>query len=185
MALLHTPNCDFGRKIPPFALTGIDGKIHDLDAIHGLNGTLVMFICNHCPYVKAIITRLVADVKVLQDEGIGVAAIMPNATEIVEADNLDNMAVFAKTHGFTFPYLIDETQEVALAFDAVCTPDFFGFNTDDELHYRGRLDQSGSKLAMNNPRRELVEAMRMIIQTGQGPNDQIASIGCSIKWRVA
>ena len=140
MALVHTPICDFGWNPPTFMLPGIDGKTYYQDAVRGPNGTLLMFICNHCPYVKAVVTRLVADVKALQDEGVGVAAIMPNATEIVEADSFDNMKLFAKTHGFTFPYLIDQTQETAKAYGAVCTPDFFGFNSDDELQYRGRLD---------------------------------------------
>ena len=185
MVLVRTPICDFGWGPPTFALPGIDGKIYDLDTVRGPNGTLLMFICNHCPYVKAVVTRLVADVKVLQDEGIGVAAIMPNAKEIVEADTFDNMKVFAKTDGFTFPYLIDETQETAAAYEAVCTPDFFCFNADDQLQYRGRLDNSGAKPAPDGARRELVEAMRTIIQTGQGPLDQIASMGCSIKWRAA
>ena len=185
MALMHTPLCDFGWNPPTFMLPGIDGKTYDQDAVRGPNGTLLMFICNHCPYVKAVVTRLVADVRALQDEGVGVAAIMPNATEIVEADSFDNMKMFAKTHGFTFPYLIDQTQETAKAYGAVCTPDFFGFNSDDELQYRGRLDESGAKPAEDSPRRELLDAMRTIIQTGRGPDDQIASMGCSIKWRGA
>ena len=185
MALVHTPICDFGWKPPAFMLPGIDGKIYDLETIRGPYGTLLMFICNHCPYVKAVITRLVADVKAVQDTGIGVAAIMPNATELVEADSFDNMKVFAETHQFTFPYLIDETQETALAYDAVCTPDFFGFNAEDELQYRGRLDESGAKPAADGARRELLEAMRAIIKTGQGPGAQNASMGCSIKWRAA
>ena len=185
MTLVHTPLCDFGWNPPTFMLPGIDGKTYDQEAVRGPNGTLLMFICNHCPYVKAVVTRLVADVKALQDEGVGVAAIMPNATEIVEADSFDNMKLFAKTHGFTFPYLIDQTQEIAKAYGAVCTPDFFGFNADNELQYRGRLDESRAKPAVDNARRELLDAMRAIIQTGRGPDDQIASMGCSIKWRVA
>ena len=185
MALVHTPLCDFGWNPPTFMLPGIDGKTYDQEAVRGSNGTLLMFICNHCPYVKAVVTRLVADVKALQDEGVGVAAIMPNATEIVEADSFDNMKMFAKTHGFTFPYLIDQTQETAKAYGAVCTPDFFGFNADDELQYRGRLDESRAKPTVDSARRELLDAMRAIIQTGRGPDDQIASMGCSIKWRVA
>ena len=185
MTLVHTPLCDFGWNPPTFMLLGIDGKTYDQEAVRGPNGTLLMFICNHCPYVKAVVTRLVADVKALQDEGVGVAAIMPNATEIVEADSFDNMKLFAKTHGFTFPYLIDQTQETAKAYGAVCTPDFFGFNADDELQYRGRLDESRAKPAVDSARRELLDAMRAVIQTGRGPDDQIASMGCSIKWRVA
>ena len=185
MALIQAPICNFGWKPPAFTLPGIDGNTYDLDAIRGPNGTLLMFICNHCPYVKAVVRRLVVDVKTMQDEGIGVAAIMPNATELVEADSFDHMKVFAKTHRFTFPYLLDETQETARAYDAVCTPDFYGFNADDELQYRGRLDEFGLKPVADATRRELVEAMRAIIQTGQGPSDQNASMGCSIKWRTA
>ena len=147
MPLVHTPICDFGWSPPAFMLPGIDGKTYDQDAVRGPNGTLLMFICKHCPYVKAVVTRLVSDVRALQDEGVGVAAIMPNATEIVEADSFDNMKMFAKTHGFTFPYLFDQTQETAKAYGAVCTPDFFGFNSDDELQYRGRLDESRAKPA--------------------------------------
>lgn len=185
MALIHTPVCNFGWKAPAFDLSGIDGKSYDLNTIRGAKGTLLMFICNHCPYVKAVITRLVEDVKVLQSEGIGVAAIMPNATELVEADSPENMKSFSEAHGFTFPYLIDETQEFARTYDAVCTPDFFGFNSADELQYRGRLDESGLEPATENTQRELLEAMRLIAETGQGPRDQIASMGCSIKWRTS
>ena len=185
MALIQTPICNFGWKPPAFTLPGIDESNYDLDAIRGPNGLLLMFICNHCPYVKAVVTRLVVDVKTMQDEGIGVAAIMPNATELVEADSFDHMKVFAKTHQFTFPYLLDETQETARAYDAVCTPDFFGFNANDELQYRGRLDEFGLKPVVDGARRELVEAMLAIIQTGKGPGDQNASMGCSIKWRKA
>ena len=180
----HTPICNFGWKAVSFELSGVDGNSYDLASVRGSKGTLLMFICNHCPYVKAIITRLVEDVKVLQNEGIGVAAIMPNATELVEADSVDNMKIFAETHGFTFPYLIDETQEFSLAYDAVCTPDFFGFNADDELQYRGRLDEASLEPANKETRRELLEAMRSIAETGRGPRDQIASMGCSIKWRA-
>ena len=179
------PVCDFGWKAIDATLPGVDGREHRLFDLAGPNGLVVAFICNHCPYVKAVVTRLVADVKALQDEGVGVAAIMPNATEIVEADSFDNMKLFAKTHGFTFPYLIDQTQETAKAYGAVCTPDFFGFNADNELQYRGRLDETRAKPAVDNARRELLDAMRAIIQTGRGPDDQIASMGCSIKWRVA
>ena len=184
MALMHTPICNFGWKPPAIALLSVDGRVYDLDAIRGPNGTLLMFICNHCPYVKAVVTRLVIDVKEMQGEGIGVAAIMPNDTELIEADSFDHMKVFSKTHGFTFPYLLDETQETARAYNAVCTPDFFGFNSDDELQYRGRLDECGLKPPTDSTRRELLEAMRSIIKTGQGPDDQEASIGCSIKWRA-
>lgn len=183
MALLHSPICDFGWTPPPFKLTGTDGRDYGLDDVRGTKGTLLMFICNHCPYVKAVVTRLVEDVKTLQNEGIGAAAIMPNATEIVEADSFENMKAFASAHGFTFPYLIDETQDTARGYDAVCTPDFFGFNADNELQYRGRLDESGAEPAADGGRRELLEAMRAVAATGRGPENQTASMGCSIKWR--
>ncbi len=181
----HTPICDFGWKAPAFELSGIDGKSYDLPSVRGSQGTLLMFISNHCPYVRAVITRLVEDINILQNEGIGVAAIMPNATELVEADSFDNMKMFAKTHRFTFPYLIDQTQDTARDYKAVCTPDFFGFNADDELQYRGRLDESGLKPADDRTPRELLEAIRSIAKTGQGPKHQIASMGCAIKWRTS
>ena len=184
MGLVETPICNFGWKALDFELMGVDGNAYKLNDISGAKGTLLMFICNHCPYVKAVITRLVEDVKVLQEEGIGVAAIMSNATEQVEADSFGNMQIFSETHGFTYPYLIDETQDVARAYDAVCTPDFFGFNVDNELQYRGRIDGAGLKPASKETRRELLEAMRLIAETGRGPHEQIASMGCSIKWRT-
>lgn len=183
MALVHTPICDFGRPAPAFRLSGIDGRDHSLDNVCGANRTLIMFICNHCPYVKAVTDRLVADVQVLQADGIGVAAIMPNATELVAADSFDNMKAFASRHGFTFPYLIDETQEVARAYDAVCMPDFFGFDADDGLQYRGRLDESGIRPAPEGARCELLDAMLDVARMGRGPAEQTASMGCSIKWR--
>ncbi len=183
MSLVHTPICDFGWKPPGFNLQGIDGKPYRLDDIRGTTGTLIMFICNHCPYVKAIASRLVDDVTTLQSMGIGVAAIMPNAMELVKADSVDNMKAFSRAHGFTFPYLVDETQDVARAYDAVCTPDFFGFNAEDELQYRGRFDELGTRPATNGVRHELLEAMTAVAETGRGPDEQTASMGCSIKWR--
>ena len=184
MVLTKTPICNFGEKAKPFNLKGTDNKIYNLEDLKGEKGTLVMFICNHCPYVKAVITRLLDDARVLQEEGIGVAAIMSNATEQVEADSFENMQIFAEKHGFTFPYLIDETQDVARTYDAVCTPDFFGFNADNALQYRGRIDEAGLKPASEDTPRELLEAMRLIAKTGSGPHEQIASMGCSIKWRT-
>ncbi len=184
MGLVETPICNFGWEALDFELKGVDGNAYKLDDISGTNGTLLMFICNHCPYVKAVIKRLVEDVGVLQKEGIGVAAIMSNATEQVEADSYENMQIFAETHGFTFPYLIDETQDVARTYDAVCTPDFFGFNAGNALQYRGRIDEAGLKPASEDTRRELLEAMRLIAETGRGPHEQVASMGCSIKWRA-
>ena len=178
------PVCNFGWSATDFSLQSTQGAKFTLKDSRGPNGLLVMFICNHCPYVKAVITRLIEDARVLQEEGIGVAAIMSNATEQVEADSFENMQIFAESHGFTFPYLIDETQDVARTYDAVCTPDFFGFNVDSGLQYRGRIDEAGLKPAAEETRRELLEAMRLIAETGRGPHEQIASMGCSIKWRA-
>ncbi len=180
---VHTPICDFGWKAPAFELQGIDDGTYSLAGVAGDNGTLVMFICNHCPYVKAVAERLVEDVKTLQENGIGVIAIMSNDPDYDAEDSFDNMKLFSDRHGFTFPYVIDETQDVARAYDAVCTPDFFGFNADLELQYRGRLDESGRNPAPPGARRELVEAMLQVAETGRGPEQQTASMGCSIKWR--
>jgi len=180
---VSTPICDFGWKAVDFDLPGIDGRRYTLDDVSGEKGTLVMFICNHCPYVKAIAERLVADVKELQAAGIGVIAVMSNDPDYNSEDSFDNMKLFAEEHGFTFPYVIDETQDIARAYDAVCTPDFFGFNADFELQYRGRLDESGRNPAPDGARRELLEAMMRVADTGSGPAEQTASMGCSIKWR--
>ena len=182
---VSTPICDFGWNAPDFQLKGTDGKIYTLADIQGPNGTLVMFICNHCPYVKAIADRLAADAKALQDKGIGVIAIMSNDPDYNKEDSFDNMIAFARDNGFTFPYVIDETQNIARAYDAVCTPDFFGFNSDMELQYRGRLDESRNQPAPAGARRELLEAMTQVAETGRGPEEQTASMGCSIKWREA
>ena len=179
---METPVCDFGWKALDFSLKGTDAKTYTLEDIRGPRGTLVMFICNHCPYVKAILDRLVRDAKELQDSWIGVIAIMANDPNEYAEDSFDNMAVVAGDNGFTFPYVIDETQDVARAYDARCTPDFFGFNAELELQYRGRLDASG-KEAAPDARRELFEAMAQVAETGKGPAQQTASIGCSIKWR--
>ena len=178
-----TPICDFGQKAIDFDLLGIDGQRHSLQAVRGLRATVIMFICNHCPYVKAIANRLSEDVRFLQDQGVGVIAIMSNDSADYPEDSFDNMKVFAQTHGFTFPYVIDETQETGHAYDAKCTPDFFGYNADLELQYRGRLDDSAQNTPKPDSKRELVEAMQQIINTGKGPEQQIPSIGCSIKWR--
>ena len=180
---METPVCDFGWKPPDFSLPGIDGETHTLDTVKGPKGTLVMFICNHCPYVKAVLDRIVRDAKELQDLGIGVIAIMSNDPGAYGEDSFDNMGVVAREKGFTFPYAFDETQEVAKAYDAVCTPDFFGFNADLELQYRGRLDASRKETAPADARPELFEAMKQVTETGKGPLEQIPSIGCSIKWR--
>lgn len=180
---VETPLCDFGWPAPDFRLPGIDGKLWSLSDIRGPRGTLVMFICNHCPYVQAIVDRLVRDVRDLQALGIGVAAIMSNDTLAYPEDSFDNMKLFAASHGFTFPYLFDESQDVARAYDAVCTPDFFGFDKDLGLQYRGRLDASKRVAGPSDARRELFEAMSQVAETGRGPAEQIASMGCSIKWK--
>jgi peroxiredoxin len=174
--------CPFGWKARDFALKGVDGKTYSLAAIRGPKGTLVVFICNHCPYVKASIDRIVAEARALRDIGIGTIAIMPNDTETYAEDSFEKMKLFSAKHSFTFPYVIDETQEVARAYNAQCTPDFLGFNAQDELQYRGRLDASRTTLVAN-ARRELFEAMKQVAETGHGPEQQIPSMGCSIKWK--
>ena len=183
MVAMQTPVCDFGWKPTDFSLRGTDAKTYTLEDVRGPRGTLVMFICNHCPYVKAILDRLVRDAKELQDSGIGVIAIMANDPNEYAEDSFGNMAAVARDNGFTFPYVIDETQDVARAYDARCTPDFYGFNAELELQYRGRLDASGKEPAPPDARRELFEAMAQVAETGKGPAQQTASIGCSIKWR--
>jgi peroxiredoxin len=182
VALTQTGICDFGWKARDFLLKGVDGKTYSLADVRGRAGTLVVFICNHCPYVRAVIGRLVEEAKALDAIGIGTIAIMPNDTRSYPEDSFENMKAFAKQHGFTFPYVIDETQAVARAYGAQCTPDFFGFNARDELQYRGRLD-AGRPGAPARGRRELFEAMTQVAQTGDGPREQTASMGCSIKWR--
>jgi peroxiredoxin len=180
--MASTGICDFGWIARDFALEGVDGKTWSLADVRGDKGTLVAFICNHCPYVKAVIGRFVDEAKALQEIGIGTIAIMPNDTRTYGEDSFDNMQAFAARHGFTFPYVIDETQDVARAYAAQCTPDFFGFNAADELQYRGRLDASRTTL-VPGARRELYEAMKQVAETGRGPAEQLASMGCSIKWR--
>ena len=182
MARTETPVCDFGRLAPDFRLKGVDGKTWTLNEARGNNGLLVMFICNHCPYVKAVRDRIIRDVRELKDLGINSVAIMSNdPTDYVE-DSFDNMKTVAQELNFPFPYLYDESQGVAKAYGAVCTPDFFGYNKDLELQYRGRLDES-RKDPVPDARRDLFEAMKQVAQTGQGPKDQIPSMGCSIKWK--
>ena len=176
------PICDFGRPALDFDLEGTDGKRYGLQDVKGANGLLVMFICNHCPYVKAILERLVRDTGELKSHGVGSVGIMPNDTQSYPDDSFDSMKRVAERYGFPFPYVIDRTQEVARAYEAVCTPDFFGFNKDLELQYRGRLDVSRTT-PVANARRELFEAMLGIARTGRGPEEQTASLGCSIKWR--
>ena len=177
-----TPICQFGTKAIPFSLEGIDKKTYNLEEVKGKNGTLVIFICNHCPYVKGVIDRLVKDITNLQQKGIGCVAIMSNDVKNYPEDSFENMKKFSKKNNFTFPYLYDETQEVAKAYGAVCTPDFFGYNKDLELQYRGRLDNAGIS---GEPlkEKELLNAFHQIIKTGKGPKEQRASMGCSIKWK--
>ena len=177
-----TPICQFGTKAISFSLNGVDKQIYSLEQIKGKNGTLVFFICNHCPYVTGVIDRLVSDIENLQKKGIGCVAIMSNDAKKYPEDSFDNMKKFSKDNNFTFPYLYDETQEVAKAYGAVCTPDFFGYNKDLELQYRGRLDNSGIS---GEPlkEKELLKAFDQIIKEGKGPKEQKASMGCSIKWK--
>lgn len=180
------PVCDFDWPAPDFTLMDtVSGGQLNLADCAGERGTLVMFICNHCPYVLAVLDRIVRDAKELQAMGIGVVAISSNDVAAYPQDGPDHMSTLAQEHGFTFPYLYDETQEVARAYDAACTPDFFGFNAQGGLQYRGRLDASRKEAAEPDVRRDLFEAMAQIAQTGQGPREQIASMGCSIKWKDA
>jgi len=179
------PVCNFGWQAPAFVLPGVDGKTYSLEQMRGPNGTLVMFICNHCPYVKAVIDRIVRDANELRPLGVSVVAISANDAEHYPEDSFHNMKRFAAAHRFTFPYLHDESQDVARAYGAACTPDFFGFNDKLQLQYRGRLDESRKEAAPAGVRRDLFEAMKQVAETGKGPRDQIASIGCSIKWKAA
>jgi peroxiredoxin len=182
MVSLQTPVCDFGRPAIDFSLPGVDGNLWTLEDCRGEKGLLVMFICNHCPYVKAILDRLVRDVRELRDLGVNSVAIMSNDPTQYEEDSFRNMQRVAEKHEFPFPYLLDETQIVARAYGAVCTPDFFGYNADLELQYRGRLDASRKEAAPADARRDLFEAMKQVAETGKGPEQQIPSMGCSIKW---
>ena len=185
MASLETPICDFGRPAPDFSLPGVDGKQWTRQQCAGEKGLVVMFICNHCPYVKAVRERLVRDMAELEKIGVGGVAIMANDTVEYPDDSFENMRAVAKQFGFGFPYLLDESQDVARAYGAVCTPDFFGYNADLQLQYRGRLDAARLDPPAADTRRDLVEAMRQVADTGQGPAEQIASMGCSIKWKAA
>lgn len=184
MASLETPVCDFGWKAVDFDLRGVDGKRYNLASVQGENGLLVMFICNHCPYVKAVRDRIIRDVKELAEHGVGTIAIMSNDPADYPEDSFENMIKVAQEYAYPFPYVMDETQEIAKAYGAVCTPDFFGFNNKLELQYRGRLDASRKEAAPADVRRDLFEAMVQVAKTGLGPKEQIPSIGCSIKWRA-
>lgn len=178
-----TPVCEFGWKAPAFELPATDGRRYSLADIRGPNGTLVMFICNHCPYVQAVLDRIIRDARDLARLGIGVVAISSNDATTYPEDSFDNMRRVAERERFPFPYLYDESQEVARAYGAVCTPEFFGFDADLGLQYRGRLDESRREPGPVDARRELYEAMREITESGQGPRQQIPSMGCSIKWK--
>jgi peroxiredoxin len=184
MVALNPPVCDFGQAAIDFDLPGTDGKRHTLASCRGPNGLLVMFICNHCPYVKAIIDRVIRDCRELAEQGIGCVAIMSNDVTVYPEDSPKSMADWASELAFPFPYLYDESQAIARAYGAVCTPDFFGYNARLELQYRGRLDASGRNPAPADARRELYEAMGEIARSGNGPREQFASIGCSIKWHI-
>jgi peroxiredoxin len=182
---VFTPICDFGWPAPDFSLPGIDGQVWTPARAMGPKGLLVMFICNHCPYVQAIADRLARDCQDLQAIGVGSIAVMSNDTAQYPDDSFENMKIFSEKHGFSFPYVIDESQDVARAYQAVCTPDFFGFDAKLGLQYRGRLDSSARNPAPPDARRELYLAMKAVAETGRGPSDQTPSMGCSIKWRNA
>ena len=179
-----TPVCDFGTPAPRFSLEGVDGKVWTLGDCAGPNGLLVMFICNHCPYVKAINEKLVRDTRQLMELGVNSVAIMSNDPTDYPEDSFENMQRVVEEFGYPFPYLVDPDQQVAQAYGAVCTPDFFGYDAGLELQYRGRLDESGRQTDTGEVRRDLYLAMKQVAETGQGPEEQVASIGCSIKWRA-
>ena len=180
---VQTPICDFGKKALPFELNSTDNKIISLEDIKGKNGTLIMFICNHCPYVKAITKEMVEDCAELKKIGVNSVAICSNDSVNYPEDSFENMIKFSNENKFSFPYLIDETQEVAKAYDAVCTPDFFGYNKNLELQYRGRLRELKNYVPVKNGDSELLQAMKKVAESGEGPRDQIPSAGCSIKWK--
>ena len=182
MVSLQSPVCDFGQPVIDFALPGVDGKTWHMQDCMGENGLLVMFICNHCPYVKAILDRLVRDTRELKALGINSVAIMSNDPTDYAEDSFENMQAIAQQMDFPFPYLLDESQAVAKAYGAVCTPDFFGYNRSGELQYRGRLDESRKEAADPSVRRDLFEAMKEVAETQKGPAEQLSSMGCSIKW---
>ena len=185
--LLDSSICDFNRKMPDFTLPDLDGRPVSIAQSYGENGLLVAVICNHCPYVKAVIARLVADAGALAAHGVATVAVMPNDFHAYPDDRPELMKTFAGAHKFSFPYLLDESQEMARAYGAVCTPDFFGFNADGGLQYRGRLDDLGAKQTAPAEKvvrkTELLDAMRIVAQSGRGPAQQTASMGCSIKWK--
>jgi peroxiredoxin len=183
MVSLQPPVCEFGLPAIDFNLPGVDGRNWSLEECKGEKGLLVMFICNHCPYVKSIRERIIRDVNELRPYGIHAVAIMSNDPAEYEEDSFDNMRSVARRYDYPFPYLLDESQQVAKAYGAVCTPDFFGYNAEMQLQYRGRLDESRKETAPEDVRRDLFEAMRLVAMSGEGPQAQIPSMGCSIKWR--
>ena len=182
MASINPPVCDFGWQAQHFSLPDVDGHMVALHAAKGKNGLLVMFICNHCPYVKAILPRLIADVRELKMLDVNTVAIMSNDPSDYPEDSLENMQKIAREMNFPFPYLLDASQQIAKNYGAVCTPDFFGFNNQLQLQYRGRFDESSKDTAPESTR-ELFMAMKLVAETGSGPREQVASIGCSIKWK--
>ena len=182
MALTKTPICDFGKKAENFNLKSTENKMISLNDVKGENGTLIMFICNHCPYVLATIKEVVKNCKELENNGIKSVAIMSNDQKVYEEDSFENMIQFAKDNEFNFPYVIDETQEIGKAYGAVCTPDFFGYNKNLELQYRGRIRELKDLKPVQNGESELLNAMKLISKTGNGPKEQFPSMGCSIKW---
>jgi len=182
MALTKTPICNFGEKAKHFNLLSTENSNISLEDIKGKKGTLIMFICNHCPYVKAIIKDLVEDIKYLESIGISSAAIMPNDVKNYPDDSFENMISFSKQNNFSFPYLIDDTQKIASEYGAVCTPDFFGYNSNLELQYRGRIRELKELKPVRQGDSDLKVAMKLIAETGKGPKNQIPSMGCSIKW---
>lgn len=184
MAALNPPICEFGLPAPDFDLPGVDGLRHTLHSCRGPNGLLLIFMCNHCPYIKAVIDRIVRDTRELAEHGIGSVAIMSNDVAVYPEDAFENMQRWAAELNFPFPYLYDESQTTAKAYGAVCTPDYFGYNSQLQLQYRGRLDASGRNPAAADATRELFDAMLTVAQTGHGPAAQTASIGCSIKWKA-
>ena len=182
MVSLNTPLCNFGWKAEPFTLLGIDNKSWTLDKAKGENGLLIMFICNHCPYVKAILIRLINDLLELQKYGINSIAISSNDVVNYPQDSFEEMRKLSVLHNFTFPYIFDESQSVAKSYDAICTPDFFGYNNNLELQYRGRIREFNNLKAVAGSENELLKSMIDIGKTGKGPLKQNPSMGCSIKW---
>jgi len=182
MALTKTPICDFGKKAEGFNLKSTENKMISLNDVKGENGTLIMFICNHCPYVLATIEETVKNCKELESNGIKSIAIMSNDPKVYEEDSFENMIQFAINNEFNFPYVIDETQEIGKAYGAVCTPDFFGYNKNHELQYRGRIRELKNLIPVQDGESELLKAMKMIAETDNGPKEQFPSMGCSIKW---